>query len=436
LLSIFLLPVTRLPGLMAYVEPAKELLSGVVLLWWARHQIFWQGRSGFLRSLGIHPLHGWIMAFGAWTLVTAAASAYPGTSLHAAFVQIEVLAYFYVFADTLRDGRFFRRALLAFMAGAALAAAVGVIQHLIVHWRLLPSLERYAIPLSYRFFLQTGREDLLAGGAFRSMGTLFHPNFLGAYLAFFLPFVTVLFFNSIRRTERFFLGLMALLFVAGLYCANSRGAWLNAAVSMSVAGFFLRDRIRKQWLACLAAPAVMAGMLFPAQIHAYFRLDEGLSGREIIWRNAFEMLERSPWTGIGPGVFSREYVLRYGFPSLHDLYNVLNEIFHTGQEGIFNAFTAHDLFLNAAVETGLPGAFLILLFYCLCLAMIIRYFRWRPVVPPQGRLIAVAAAAALFGNFVHAFFEASVGFSLLFMGIPLVFVVSAGIMVMNRTCET
>jgi len=81
-----------------------------------------------------------------------------------------------------------------------------------------------------------------------------------------------------------------------------------------------------------------------------------LAGRQEVWSRALYMIQDFPYTGIGLGTFDRVQPLLYPF------------FLHSGE-----AHHAHNLFLQVAVDLGLPGliAYLALLLgtlYATCLA--------------------------------------------------------------------
>jgi hypothetical protein len=105
-----------------------------------------------------------------------------------------------------------------------------------------------------------------------------------------------------------------------------------------------------------------------------------LSGRLTIWETAWNMLRDRPWVGVGAGAFD----------NLYDHYSSRPEDpFRSGGSYQYGVQHAHQLYVAAAVETGVIGLF------GLFLAIAIGY-RWYRSLAPQQREQASPYAYALF----------------------------------------
>jgi len=176
-----------------------------------------------------------------------------------------------------------------------------------------------------------------------------HPNLSGGAMAWLLlPTVALALWAGQRRMQTL-AAATALLVGLTLLLSQSRGAWLGAALALLVMPVL---RYRRWWIVLLVvaagAAAVLAwgpdrlqGLLFPAmasdEISTNFNT---LPGRLDLWTRALAILHDFGLAGAGPGQFE-------------PLVMVLYPPFFTGLLGGFQH--AHNLYLQAAVDFGVPG---------------------------------------------------------------------------------
>lgn len=176
-----------------------------------------------------------------------------------------------------------------------------------------------------------------------------HPNLSGGAMAWLLlPAVALTLWGGQRRMQAL-AAATALLVGLTLLLSQSRGAWLGAALALLVMPVL---RYRRWWIVLLVvaagAAAVLAwgperlqGLLFPAmggdEISTNFNT---LPGRLELWVRALAVLHDFGLAGVGPGQFE-------------PLVMVLYPPFFTGLLGGFQH--AHNLYLQAAVDFGIPG---------------------------------------------------------------------------------
>jgi putative inorganic carbon (HCO3(-)) transporter len=185
--------------------------------------------------------------------------------------------------------------------------------------------------------------------------------------------------------------------VAVLVLTKSRGGWLAAAAALFV---LLAGRWRWAWaLLPLAALGVglLAWRLGPAALLDALSTGGGaLSGwdsRVEIWSRAIYMIQDFPFTGVGAGTFGRVADILYPF-------------FLIGPDAQIPH--AHNLFLQVAVDLGIPGlvAFLaILLLAAWCGVSSARAYR--RVGQGGLSLLAWAGLAGLAGMIVHGMVDAT-----------------------------
>jgi O-antigen ligase len=161
------------------------------------------------------------------------------------------------------------------------------------------------------------------------------------------------------------------------------------------------------------------------------RLAEGLSYRDIVWKNSFELFLQRPFFGHGLGMFATKYISRFGMFSVEALDTVIAGLIYYGGTiretallSLLGGMRAHNIFLNYAVETGILGPLVLLWFYSV-------YFKWAFIclgrMSDSGgdrRAILIGVTAAVLGNFVHGFFEATTMFSMESTGVPFVAIIA------------
>lgn len=171
--------------------------------------------------------------------------------------------------------------------------------------------------------------------------------------------------------------------LAGLVVTWARAAWLGAAlglVTLALVGSHTRARV-----ALTAACVVLIGLggaalprwpALRAEVRSIGSLQANRN-RIVLWRTAPKMVADHPLLGTGFGTFSLAYP-RYRPPDAPEP----------------NAPFAHNIFLNFAVETGLPGLAAITGLYITGLAAAWRWLaRSPPGSPDRAASTAVLAAS-------------------------------------------
>lgn len=197
-----------------------------------------------------------------------------------------------------------------------------------------------------------------------------HPNQLAALISFFLPLLVSLAVGPrpgpSRRLWRVALALVALLVVAILILTQSRGGWIATAAGLFAlaalwAAVLPPSRARRGLrlvvgLAVLAALAVAVWIgpttlwemwLNPPADTAVGTL-RTLGVRRAIWPWGATAVGDFPFTGVGLGAFRQVVFRLYPLPPWPD----------------YDLGHAHNIFLQTALDTGLPGlvAYLAVLF--------------------------------------------------------------------------
>lgn len=190
------------------------------------------------------------------------------------------------------------------------------------------------------------------GQATRVAGIFSNPNLLGGFLALILPLAL---FSGLgaegpRRVAGF--ALTALL-AAGLGATYSRSSWLAALVGAAVLGLLLRPERRRQLGPRLAVAALAALLAAPGAVDRAASTVQagsfGIQQRLALLAGVSRMVAERPILGYGLG----------SFPSAYPTYRTVG-----GQY----PFDAHGQFLQEAVESGILGAGVFLLWVAAALA--------------------------------------------------------------------
>lgn len=198
--------------------------------------------------------------------------------------------------------------------------------------------ERLAyIPSSVFAFLQMWAADQI------------HPNVMAGSLVLFTPLLfSLILFNSKPPFSKsyqwvfqflYFLSLIGV--IGGMALTQSRGAVLGFLVAIIV---LITLRWKWGWifglaLVCVGLVVLARGSSPLVETLLISETLGSISVRIEIWTRAISFVEIYPWTGIGMGAF--KYLMEYLMPILTI---EGREIIHT-----------HNLFLQVAIDLGLPG---------------------------------------------------------------------------------
>jgi putative inorganic carbon (hco3(-)) transporter len=240
-------------------------------------------------------------------------------------------------------------------------------------------------------FAAGGWTATIRGGSerLRVYGTLGNPNFVAAWLSMAVPAALALLVQAAgihRRTEAALAGIVLLLCVAGIAMTGSRGGALGLAVGLSAFAALTARAPRRWWrlpVGLLLAGGLALGLV---QVSTARPLTETLAGRAYIWRVvAPHALDRAV-AGWGPGSFELVYHDWQGTAPTH----ASATVFAGPQQ------RAHNDYLEALVERGLPGvAATCLLVGAVVVIAVRRTRRGTRDVAAAGAASAVLAIAAV-----------------------------------------
>jgi O-antigen ligase len=289
------------------------------------------------------PLDIPLLAYGLAIGISTALSANPAkafwghasTPAGSALPTLTCIGLYFAFVAHVRTREHLLRCLRWFVAGAALTAGWGVLQHYGFDW--LNTDEMYRL-------------------ARQSYGTFGNPAPQGWYVTLMLPIVAWLFITG-TGPARLLLGMVWCVLVLGMLAAGSRSGLIGAMAGLGVFGMVLIAARRApamrgvaRALLMLALAAVLATALFVTQRTAATALTSRVSvgslraggfERFALWRDALTIWRQHPIFGCGPEAFADEHNLIRAT----DIYpNALRVFGH-----------AHNEYLHVLATTGAVG---------------------------------------------------------------------------------
>ena len=225
-----------------------------------------------------------------------------------------------------------------------------------------------------------------------------NPNVLAGALAVLapLPLGLLLFaWPQLSRFERLLAAAAALALISMAVPTGSRGAWLGIA-----AAFGVLIALRWRWGWAGLPLSALAGGLAAWQLGVERVADtvmtsgalSGLDARIEVWSRALYMIQDFPFTGIGMGTFRQVANLLYPF-------------FLAGPDAEIPH--AHNLFLQVAVDLGLPGLVAWLAALFTVIGAVWQLYRWGMRKPhPYMAGVAAGLLASQAALVVHGLTDA------------------------------
>lgn len=321
---------------------------------------------------------------------------------------------------------------------------------------------RYPIWLLHGLFLLAGFEALYGilqalipslgvlwdinsgtGLAYRgyARGTFINRNHFAAFLGLIWPLLLgyLLILKTPRKME-FILGKRAKaqdlmqkkavgifslgLVILGLFFSQSRGGILAAVLSFTLLYIFAGLRQKRVAIVLAGCWAVMLGygaiIGFDGISDRFSRIENDALGRFEIWQDGWTAVMDHPVTGTGLGT-----------------YPAVGRAYQNAVSPVQRAHHAHNDYLEATVEMGLPAAgALILGIWGLWWSRAILLWRGRKSIDPDRLVLAAASLAALGGYLLHAWVEFNNAIPANQMTAVMVAVFHFGIMRDNKPTET
>jgi len=173
------------------------------------------------------------------------------------------------------------------------------------------------------------------------------PNGFSAYLVMSLPVILgALRIEGTGFLKRIFLIFISLISLVCLVSTYSRAGWIGFAVSIVLMGYLSARKKRVLLLSLLIFSIIGISLFLFLQretLKSFLFHNYSDQSRQFIWAKSIKMIKDHPLTGIGIGNFYYVYP-RYILQGEEKL-----------PEEVSHPWHAHNLFLNIAVEMGLPA---------------------------------------------------------------------------------
>lgn len=427
-MALFLLAscvIMNIPGPIGEVESYRLIFCGAVTMaWFMKKILYGQQNDAYRFDSNILALP--ILAFTLILFICYFATPYKSLSGINFLMHLGCFGTLFMFSDLCKKEAFRKKVIICLFTAALFASLVAILQYLIMQFNMFLPLGRLVIP-------EVNRRDIVdevVSGVlvFRSMGTFAHPNLLGMFLALVFPLAAVTYIYLRKKSIKILLGVFLVILSIALFCSNSRSAIMNVAVSLLLISITDIKKTHKIAVILIFLGAVLLA-IFSKEIFEYMRLAHPFSYRDILWENGMVLFSEKPFLGYGLGVFPLEYFRRFGVLSLDTMELVTNSLmYYGGTIGEFwllpamKGITAHNLYLNYAVETGFSGPLIIFWFYTVFLKWGLPRLRYEK--NGYNKALFLGAVAAVSGNFLHGFFESTTVFNLLAIGIPFMAVIA------------
>lgn len=170
-----------------------------------------------------------------------------------------------------------------------------------------------------------------------------HPNVMAGSLVLILPVLGAVVIFITNFSERIVWVGAGLLMFSVIVLTASRGGMMGLAAAIMALSILRLRRVGLGLIALMALVAVLLLVLPELRLGIWQRMvSDGvsgtISGREEIWSRAIYMIQDFPFTGIGMGLHEKLVEVMYPY--------FLNPYPHVH---------AHNLFLQIAVDLGIPG---------------------------------------------------------------------------------
>ena len=252
----------------------------------------------------------------------------------------------------------------------------------------------------------------------RLLGTWMDPNFVAGFLGFMMPVALGKWYDSSSKKERFWLGVLILLFFGALFLTFSRSGYLAAGMGLGLF-FLLRDPkvifigIIVAWVGIVSNERAqkrlneLAGTVSAIVMRNTDEIDPTASLRLESWRKSFELFQKYPVFGIG----FNTYRYRAAEEGIVD-------------ESYFSSGGSDSSLLTVLVTTGVMGVIVYLWFwggiFCRAMKIFISSNHTKSKVQSRKTNSYLGVASGVLAIVVHSFFVNSLLFPLIFMPIIVV----------------
>lgn len=312
-----------------------------------------------------------VLTYMAWMVVCSVYSSSILSSLTSIGLWILMFTGYYVMTETVDSHEKIEKIFDCGCLSAGISGAVGIAQMVLYHICMRTGGSIYKFFNPFWRFIDLGVEKLvvilpefitskMASTTFhtfytRACSTFSNPLFFATFCVILLPFAAYVFMCSESRKKQFLGFVCCLLDVGGLALSYSRGPYLFAVVVFLLLFLYGGKKCLKLIAlggVSLCALAVFTDGIFKRILTLISGKDISVNTRKLVWDAAFDMIKKKPIFGYGTGFDN----VRNAF---HNIYNVKQP-------------HAHNIFLEAWIETGIFGALLLAAIFVVFLINIIR----------------------------------------------------------------
>jgi putative inorganic carbon (HCO3(-)) transporter len=310
-----------------------------------------------------------MLLFIGWGIITSFFSIDQSASLIRVFRDISVLMLFLLIYHQLTDERDVRKVITAWMTVALLISIFGILQYFVL-------------------------------GRGRIASFYLNPNALGIFYFLIIPVVFSLSLYETNRSIKRRYHILLIILALALFLTGSRASWLATLVGV-VTLVILTKRRRLYFAILFFVLMVVIGLIFSgvfrAALENTIRWSRGLTFRNFIWLSGLNLIKAHPFWGVGPAA-TPKILEQYSAISNPSIRILLHSLLETGH--------LHNLFLQVAAETGIPGLLILLWFFVALFTKMRALIRKEKNKFRQALLgggLAIIPAAI-----VHGFFEKSI----------------------------
>lgn len=327
------------------LSPRLIFLSVFILLFVTFFYI-WRKKFIPVQSLQIKIVFGLGAAFGLWSLVGMSSAINYRESLFDLGRHFLLLILLYIVMTTvIQEESQLMKICKAVMLVSIAQSFVGILQYYELAFTDLP-------------------------GNFKPYGLMSNRNFFGSAQVFLMPFVAYVLYKA-GRFWKYAASLAMAGLVISVFISQTRSAWLSALVFFIVAALLVISFSavnRKKWIigsfAAIAISVAIISLIIFADKEGGLseqvkQRAASLSGAAVdsssaaaniddrlkIWNKTIILIKDKPFTGVGLGNW------KMAIPA----YGTENMVF---AKGFFAPDRPHNVYLQVAAETGLPGAVL------------------------------------------------------------------------------
>jgi O-antigen ligase len=232
-------------------------------------------------------------------------------------------------------------------------------------------------------------------------GSFINMNSFGSFYVIIISLLASFIIGKNEKAVRWSLLFIVLIFLTGLFIANSRAAILALFISSLFITYNLNKKLFKGILILsLASPLLLLIENVREFSDVYFRLEKISTGRDVIFDSIFNVIKNNPILGVGPGASKQEIYSNLSIMLGSPAENLLS--FHYNQIEFGHA---HNFYLFFWSDLGLFGLFTSLLLPFVYFNLCHKAIKKTKSLNSDYYLISIGITAAGLGLFIRGFFE-------------------------------